>query len=115
WTTVKPGEVKVHTLPIVGADISPLAKVDGALACLALRTVAELSPDVAAYYLNKQDEAGDSSFDKNKCIAEDDVELYSRVSKDAVLPPAARVNALVGLSVHFSYLHQLFEELSMAE
>jgi len=115
WTTVKPGEVKVHKLPILGADTSPLENVDGALACLALRTVAELSPDVAANYLNKQDEASVGNFDKNKCVAEDDVELYSRVSKDGALPPAARVNALVGLSVHFSYLHQLFEELSMAE
>jgi tetratricopeptide (TPR) repeat protein len=115
WTTVKPGAVKVQALPILGADASPLANVDGALACLALRTVAELSPDVAANYINKQNEGSGGNSDGEKCVAEDDVELYSRVSKDGALPPAARVNALVGLSVHFSYLHQLFEELSMAE
>jgi tetratricopeptide (TPR) repeat protein len=115
WTTVKPGGVAVDNLSISGADTSPLANVDAALACLALRTVAGLSPDVAANYLHKQDEAGGSNSDKKKCIIQDDVELYSQVSKDEALPPAARVNALVGLSVHFSYFHQLFEELSMAE
>jgi tetratricopeptide (TPR) repeat protein len=115
WTTVKPGGVEVDNFSISGADISPLANVDEALACLALRTVAGLSPDVAANYLHKQDEAGGSNSDRKKCIAQDDVELYSQVSKDEALPPAARVNALVGLSVHFSYFHQLFEELSMAE
>jgi tetratricopeptide (TPR) repeat protein len=115
WTTVKPGGVVVGTLPIVRADTSLLANVDEALACLALSTVAALSPDVAANYLDKQDEAGGSNSEKNKCLAQGDVELYSRISKDEALPPAARVNALVGLSVHFSYVHELFEELSMAE
>jgi tetratricopeptide (TPR) repeat protein len=115
WTTVKPGGVAVDNLAISGADTSPLANVDEALACLALRTVAGLSPDVAANYLHKQDEADGGKSDKKKCIAQDDVELYSQVSKDAALPPAARVNALVGLSVHFSFFHELFEELSMAE
>ena len=115
WTTVKPGGVVVGNFPIAGADTSPLANVDEALACLALRTVAALSPDVAANYLQKQDEAGGNNFAKKKCLAEGDVQLYSRVSKDEALSPASRVNALVGLSVHFSSSHQLFEELSMAE
>jgi len=115
WTTVKPGDVKVQRLPISGADASLLENVDKALACLALRTVADLSPDVAANYMDKQNDAGDGNSDKDKCVANDDVELYGRVSKDETLPPAARVNALVGLSVHFSYLNQWFDELSMAE
>ncbi len=115
WTTVRPGGVVVGNFPIAGTDTSLLANVDEALACLALRTVAALSPDVVANYLHKRDEAGDSNFDKKKCLAEGDVELYSRVSKDEALSPVARVNALVGLSLHFSFSHQLFEELSMAE
>jgi tetratricopeptide (TPR) repeat protein len=115
WTTVKPDGVVVGNFPIAGGDTPLLANVDEALACLALRTVAALSPDVAANYLHKQDEAGDNNLDKKKCLAEGGVELYSQVSKDEALSPAARVNALVGLSLHFSSSHQLFEELSMAE
>src|SRR5882672_248612 len=115
WTTVKPGGVEVQKLPISGANTSPLENVDETLDCLALRTVAELSPDVAANYIDKQNAGSDSHSDKEKCVVRDDVELYGRVSKDETSPPAARVNALVGLSVHFSYLNQLFEELSMAE
>ena len=115
WTIVKPDGVAVDDLSISGAETSPLANVDGALACLALRTVAGLSPDVAANYLHRQVEAGGGNSDQKKCIAQDVVELYSQVSKDEALAAAARVNALVGLSVHFSYFHQLFEELSMAE
>jgi hypothetical protein len=92
WTTVQPDGVVVDNFPISGVDASLLANVDEALACLALRVVASLSPDVAANYLQKQDEVGVSQ--NKKCLATGDVELYSRVSKDETLPPAARVNAL---------------------
>jgi tetratricopeptide (TPR) repeat protein len=112
WTTVKAAGVAVDKFPISGANTSPLANVDAALACLALRTVADLSPDVAANYLQKQ---GETDGSMKKCLAPDAVELYSRVSKDEARPPAMRVNALVGLSVHYSHFHQLFDELSMAD
>jgi tetratricopeptide (TPR) repeat protein len=112
WTTVRAGSIKTDKFPISDADTPPLVKVDAALACLALRIVAELSPDVAANYLQKQDEADGSNKD---CLAPDVVELYSRVSKNESLPAAARVNALVGLSVYYSHVHQLFNELNMAE
>jgi tetratricopeptide (TPR) repeat protein len=121
WTTWKSGGVLFDKRPISPAATgtqdysSPLAEVDRAIACLALRTVASLSPDVAANYLHKQDELGAGVKDiKNRCIPQDDAELYSQVSEDDSAPAAARVNALVGLSVHFSYTHQLFEELDMA-
>jgi tetratricopeptide (TPR) repeat protein len=121
WTTRKHGGVLFDKRPISSAETdiqvksSLLGEVDRALACLALRTVASLSPDVAANYIHKQDELGAGAQDlKDKCIPQDDAELYSQVSKDDSAPAAARVNALVGLSVHFSYTHQLFEELDMA-
>lgn len=118
WTTVTAGGFESDSVPIPGAS---LANVDDALACLALRTVAKISPDVAANFLHKQDElagrnaVGDPSGDQKSCISEGDEELYSRVSKDEERAPAVRVNALVGLSVHYSNTHQLFEELTMAE
>jgi tetratricopeptide (TPR) repeat protein len=125
WTTLKPGGVLFDErripIPATGTqdDSSPLDRVDRALACLALRTVASLSPDVAANYLHKQEELGageaaGAKDAKDKCIPQDDAELYSQVRKDRSVSAAARVNALVGLSVHFSYIHQLFEELNMA-
>jgi len=112
WTTVRAASVSVDKFRIPSADTSPLANVDAAVACLALRVVAELSPDVAANYLQKQ---GETDHSKGVCLAQDVVELYSRVSKDEARPAAARVNALVGLSVHYSHSHQLFDELSMAD
>jgi len=111
WTTVRAGSITVGKFPIPDANTSPLVNVDAALDCLALQTVAELSPDVAANYLQKQNEPDDSK----QCLPQDVVELYSRVSKNESLPPAARVNALVGLSVYYSHVHQLFNELNMAE
>ena len=119
WTTMKDGGVAVDNFPILSAGSSLLPALDRALECLALRTVAGISPDVAANYLHTQDEvAGGESVGSNTgegvCLSQDDVGLYSQVSEDESKPPAARVNALVGLSVHFSYTHQVVEELGMA-
>lgn len=88
--------------------------------CLALRIVKSVSQDVAANFLHKQDESGDMSADAkartdtNTCIQGDDVELYSEVAIDRLAHAAARVNALVGLSVHYSQTNQRYEELNMA-
>ncbi len=137
WTTVKGGEVAVDTYPISAAphvrtELEPAAggggpvaegsltaRLDRALECLALTTVAGLTPDTAANYLHKAHEARGDAADHPEgsptCIAEDDAELYSRVSRDEALPPAARVNAFVGLSVHYQYLRHVSEELTMAQ
>lgn len=97
-----------------------LEEVHTSIACLALRIVKSVSQDVAANFLHKQGETGDKSADAkarndtDKCIHRDDVDLYSEVAIDRLAPAAARVNALVGLSVHYSQTNQRFEELNMA-
>jgi tetratricopeptide (TPR) repeat protein len=110
WTT---------SIPKVGAitvDSLPVGNVKRGLECLALKTVARISPDVAANYLHTRDESDDqSSDDRMACLEQDDVELYSRVSQDPAAPPATRVNALVGLSLHYSNERQFYDELTMAQ
>jgi tetratricopeptide (TPR) repeat protein len=104
-----------------GVEQDPfLTNLDKAAACLALRVMARASPEVAANYIIKQvqsDEKG--SMDKEiirrgVCIRQDDVELYSQVAQDAEARAAARVTALVGLSLHYSVKHEAYEELNMA-
>jgi tetratricopeptide (TPR) repeat protein len=102
------------------SDKDFLEDVHKSIACLALRIVKSVSQDVAANFLHKQDESGDKSADAkartntDSCIHRDDVDLYSEVAIDRLAPVAARVNALVGLSVHYSQTNQRFEELNMA-
>ena len=111
WTTSIPkaGAITVNSVPI-GADLNR------ALECLALKTVARVSPDVAANFLHTRDESdGQSPNDRMACLDQDDVELYSKVSQDLAAPPATRVNALVGLSIHYSHERQYYDEVSMAQ
>jgi len=111
WTTSIPkvGTIKVDN-QFVGADINR------GLECLALKTVARISPDVAANYLHTRAESdGQGSNDKSSCLEQDDVELYSQVSRDRAAPSATRTNALVGLSVHYSHARQFYDELTMAQ
>jgi tetratricopeptide (TPR) repeat protein len=96
------------------------AKVDAALECVALKTVALISPDVAATYLHTQDESQGTNTVANdgqapRCIDHDDVALYSEITKDATASAASRVNSYVGLSVHYASTRQFFEELNMAK
>jgi tetratricopeptide (TPR) repeat protein len=89
-----------------------------AVDCLALKIVKSVSQDVAANFLHAQLESGDENAkakaSTEKCIGGDDVDLYSQVVIDPTASVSARVNALVGLSVHYSQMNQRYEELSMA-
>jgi tetratricopeptide (TPR) repeat protein len=132
WTTTIDDTIKVDSLPVrsavqgtaekpppgdtYDADDSLLGNVNRGLECLALKTVARISPDVAANYLHTRDESDPQSLDDKKaCLEQGEVELYSQVSQDPAASPATRVNALVGLSVHYSYARQFYDELTMAQ
>jgi tetratricopeptide (TPR) repeat protein len=91
-------------------------QVNHAISCLAFNVVMKVSPDVAANYLHKHESHDPQSpEDLLNCIHTDDVALYSEVSRNRLASPYTRVNALVGLSVHYSESQQYYEEVAMAD
>jgi tetratricopeptide (TPR) repeat protein len=105
-----------NTHPSEDPDETFRNRINAAIACVAFNVVMKVSPDVAANYLHKHESMDiKSPAEKTSCSHPDDVDLYSEVTKDRFASPAARVNALVGLSVHYSETHQYYEEVTMAK